>query len=301
MKFIFVTPKADISRGVELFVAYETQTNKKFIAQFRTPSSSVVLQSTLFNTDEQKTIEVQYVDGSEHNFSLGAMCEKLDDDTIKYSPVIAAVYSEYSSATREKHPLVPIFDIEGHVIVKYTKNDDGSGTVRPRKVTLQDIALVTPKSKHSLQGSVTAEGNEIKSEGSLTNGRINITMHGYLSGQYPIYKASGDFEMVRSEPDAAQAEQQLQLLEDEESDAPYQPASKLFALLYRIKTLNMFTSQELHVETPYKLITNNYVLWDGEHMDLNIDISIENGELTINGNASTSDLLDLVSYGKDFG
>lgn len=288
IKFIFGTPYSDIKRGLELVIAYDTRANKKILAQFKTPFTKVILQGTLVNSDEQKTIEVQYIDGSQYSFNAGVKREYMDTETIKYLPILEAKYHTGVNSKNQKHNL-PTFDIEGYILVKRNLNSESKF---PSKLTLRDIAVVTSNSKHSIQGSITFENNKVLGEASLTTGGVNININGLLSGDYPILKLDGNVDMTRN----VQAGHQLQ--NGEISD--YKPMSKVVALLYKIRTLNLYTSQELHIEAPYLLLSTNHIRWDDDYIEANCDILIENQELTMHGNVSTSNLLDMALNGEYF-
>ncbi|XP_026815483.1 apolipophorins [Rhopalosiphum maidis] len=286
IKFIFVTPDANIKRGLELVVVYDTKAHKKILAEFKTPFTKKILQGTLVNSDEQKTIEVKYIDGSQHIFNAGVKCETVDAETIKYSPIFEAKYSTEVSTKKHRHHLLPVFDIEGYVLVKHNTNPESN---YPTKLTLRDIAVVTTKSRHSLQGSFTFENNEISGDVSLTANSLTINMKGLLSGDYPIFKMNLHLDMTRNE----QANQQL------ETDESYdnKPTSKFIALLRKVKTLNLLTSHELHIEAPYVFLSNHYIRLDDDYLEANCDILIENNEPTIHGNISASNVLDLAFNG----
>uniref|UniRef100_A0A2H8TZF4 Apolipophorin n=1 Tax=Melanaphis sacchari TaxID=742174 RepID=A0A2H8TZF4_9HEMI len=276
IKFIFVTPNTDIKRGLELVVAYDTKSDKVLLAKFKTPYTKVTLQGTLVDSDEQKTIEVKYIDDSQHIFSAGVICEEMDAETIKYSPIFEAKVS----TKKNKHDFVPVFDIEGHVLVKRNTNPESN---YPTKLTLRDIAVVTPKSRHSLQGSLTFENKGILGDISLIANNITINMKGLLSGDYPTFKLDFSLDMTRNE----QANQQL------ETDGSYnKPNSKFIALLYNVKKLNLLTSHELHIKSPFVFLSNNYIRFDNEYLEANCDILIENSEPTIHGNISASNFFD---------
>lgn len=236
-------------------------------------------------------VKINYINGSKHILNIGVNCEKVDSVTMKYSPVFVAAYStEENTNAVEKHPYLPIFDLEGHVLVK---SNGGFENTYPSKLTLKDIAIITPNSKHSLQGSVALENNELKGDVYLTVGGVIVNMNGYIYVDHPVYKMGGTIDMTRNKHVGRRS-----LLTDANDE--YEPTSKLITLLYKINTLNLLTAHELHVEQPYKFITNNHIILDNDHAEINNDILIDNGELTMQGNFSTSNLLDLVLYGENF-
>ncbi|XP_060861024.1 apolipophorins isoform X2 [Metopolophium dirhodum] len=283
IKFIFVTPNADIKRGLEIVVVYDTKAHKKLLAEFKTPFTKKILQGTLVDSDEQKTIEVKYIDGSQHVFSAGVKCEEVDSETMKYSPIFEAKYSTEGSTKKHRHHLVPMFDIEGNILVKRNTNSESN---YPSKLTLRDVAIVTPENRHSLQGSLTFENNEVLGDVRLTANSVTINMNGFLSGDNPVFKLDLNLNMTRDE----QAKQQL--LEIDESN-DYKPMSKFVALLYKVKTLNVLTSQELHMEAPYVFLSKNHIFWDDDYFEANCDVLFENSELTTHGYIMTSNLLDM--------
>lgn len=273
-----------------MFVAYDSRTHKTLVAEYRTPSNKIVLKSKFVNSDEEKMLKFHYIEGSKHMFNIGVKSEKIDSVTRKYSPVFEAAYSAGPNHKIEKHPHFPIFDIEGSFIVK--SNEDSQNTY-PSKLTLKDIAIVTPNSKHSLQGSVSLENNELKGDACLNAGGVTVNTNGYIYIDHPVYKIGGTIDMIRNEQDGEQL-----LLTDETDE--YQPNSKLMALLYSVNTINLSMAQELHVEQPYKFISNNHLLWDKDHAEINSDILIDDGALTMYGNISTSNILDFVLDGENF-
>lgn len=284
VKFMFVTPKSEIIRGMEFFAAYDTHTDATFVTEFRTPFSKVVLKSTLVDTDDQKFIKVKYLDGSEYNFILGIKSEDIDNETIKYSPKFEVLHSKKVNKKNNNQMLDTIFDTEGSVLVKRNADPEIS---YPSKVTLKDLAFVTPESKHSLQGSLTFEDNELKGDSSLTTGRVTINMNGFISEHHPTYKIGWELDMIRNDESGEQS-----LMIDESDGFDDEPISKFAALLQKVKSLKMFTLQELHIDSPYAFVTNNHVLWDDDNLTLNGRFLIENKELTMKGNISTSNLLD---------
>jgi len=275
---------------LELVVVYDTKAHKKLLAEFKTPFTKKILQGTLVDSDEQKTIEVKYIDGSQHIFSAGVKCEEIDTETMKYSPIFEAKYSTEGSTTKHRHHLVPMFDIEGNVLVKRNTNPESN---YPSKLTLRDVSFVTPESRHSLQGSLTFENNEVLGDVSLTANSVTINMNGLLSGDSPIFKLDLKLDMTRNE----QAKQQL--LETDESN-DYKSISKLVALLNKVKTLNVLTSQELHIGAPYVLLSKNHILWDDDYFEANCDVLFENDELTTHGYIMTSNLLDMTFNGEHY-
>lgn len=282
IKCIFVTPDAATKRGLELLFVYDTNEHNKLVAEFKTPFTKIILQGTLVDSDEQKTIEVKYIDGSQHILSTGVKCEQVDSETMKYSPMFEAKYSTEVSDKTHKHHLLSLFDIEGYVLVQRNMNPESH---YPTKLTLRDIAVVTTKSRHSLQGSFTFENNEVLGDVSLTANSLAIKMNGLLSGNYPVFKLDFNLDMTRNE----QPDQQL------ETDESYdnRPNSKFVALLYKVKTLNLLTSHELHIKSPYVYISNNHIHLDDDYLEANCDILIENSEPTIHGNISASNFLDV--------
>lgn len=289
IKCIFVTPDAATKRGLELLFVYDTNEHNKLVAEFKTPFTKIILQGTLVDSDEQKTIEVKYIDGSQHILSTGVKCEQVDSETMKYSPIFEAKYSTEMSDKTHKHHILSLFDIEGYVLVQRNMNPESH---YPTKLTLRDIAVVTTKSRHSLQGSFTFENNEVLGDVSLTANSLAIKMNGLLSGNYPIFKLDFNLDMTRNE----QPDQQL------ETDESYdnRPNSKFVALLYKVKTLNLLTSHELHIKSPYVYISNNHIRLDDDYLEANCDILIENSEPTIHGRISASNFLDVAFNGKHF-
>lgn len=290
VKFMFVTPKSEIVRGVELFAAYDTHSDATFVTEFRTPSSKIVLQSTLVDKDDQKFIIVKYTDGSEYDFILGTKSEDVDSETTIYSPKFEVLYSEKVNKNKNNRKLDTIFDTEGSVLVK--RNTDPQISY-PSKVTLKDLAFVTPESKHSLEGSLTYEDNELKGDSSLTTGRVTVNMNGFISGNRPIYKIGGELNMITNDESVEKS-----LMADGSDGFDDEPISKFATSLQKIKNLKMSTFQELHIESPYAFVTNNHILWDNDHFELNGHFLIENKELTMKGNMSTSNLLDSALNGE---
>lgn len=276
---------------MELVVVYDTTTHKTLFAEFKTPLTKKILQATLVDSNEQKTIEVKYIDGSQHIFSAGVKCKEMDSETIKYSPIFEAKYSTDMSTTKQRHHLVPKFDVEGYVLVKRNVNSDNN---YPSKLTLRNVAIVTDESRHSLQGSLTFENKKILGDVILTANSVTITMNGLLSGDYPLFKSDLKLDITRNE----QANQQL-LLETDESYG-YKPMSKFVALLNKVKNLNLLTSQEFHIETPYVFLSNNSIRWDDGYFEANCDVLFENSELTTHGYIMTSNLLDTSFNGEHF-
>ncbi|CAH1725498.1 unnamed protein product [Aphis gossypii] len=283
IKCIFVTPGAATKRGLELLFVYDTNEHNKLVAEFRTPFTRRILQGTLVDSDEQKTIEViADIDGSQHILSTGVKFEQVDSDTMKYLPIFEAKYStEVNDKTHKQH-LSSLFDVEGYVLVQRNMNPKKN---YPTKLTLRDIAVVTTKSRHSLQGSFTFENNEVLGDVSLTANSIAVKMNGLFSGNYPIFRLDLNLDMTRNE----QSDQQL------ETDESYdnRPNSKFVALLYKVKTLNLLTSHELHIKSPYKYISNNHIRLDDDYLEANCDVLIENSEPIIHGNISASNFLDV--------
>lgn len=285
IKFMFVTPKSDIKRGVALLIGYDTSVNNKFVAELKTPSSKVILQSILVNSDAQKTIEVQYLDGAKYVFNLGVKCEKVDQETNKYFPIFETGYSTNISTKTTRHPSLPNFDIEGYVLVKRNMN---SNSKFPSKFTLQDMAVVTPSNKHSLRGTWTFENNKATGEANLTTYGVTFNMYGLISGEYPVYKSIGELDVIKNKPS-----QERSL-----SNYGNEPVSKFEDLLHKIKPVSIHTSQEIHIKAPYVFLSNNYVIWNDGHFKLNGDFLIENKGLTMHGNISFADILDSVLNGK---
>lgn len=273
-----------------MVVVYDTKAHKKLLAEFKTPFNKVILQGTFVNTDKQKTIEVKYINGSQHIFSAGVKSEEVDTETTKYWPIFEAKYSTDVSTEKQRHHLLPAFDIEGYVLVKRNANSESN---YPSKLTLRDIAVVTANSTHSLQGSFTFENNEVLGDVSLTANSVTINMNGLLSGNYPIFKLDLNLDMTRN----GQTNQQL-LETDENYD--YKPISKFVALLYKVKTLNLLISKELHIEAPYVFLSKNHIYWDSDYFESSCDMLIENRELTMHGKMSTSNLLDTAFNGEHY-
>lgn len=280
---MFYTPKAEISRALELTVAYDTKTDKKFNAEFRTPSSKIDLLSTFVHSDKQNTVEVKYLDGSEHVLRMGVKYDQLDSETIKYSPLFEVAYSTAVNGDKTKHPLVPIFDIEGSFLVKRSSNS------YPSTVTLKDIAVVTPNNKHAVQGEITFENNQAAGKASVTTSGVTFDMNGSVSGNYPVYKMDGTIEMIRDG-------QKVKSLDDQSND--YEPTSKLVAFLRNVKTFKVTTSKELHVESPYVYKTDNRMTWENGHVEINNDILFKNNELTAFVSVSSSGIKDSVMNGE---
>lgn len=287
IKFLFVTPKSDVKRGVELLIGYDTSVNNKLVAQYKTPSSKVVLQSTLVNSETQKTIEVQYLNGAKYVFNLGVKCEKVDKETNKYYPVFETGYATDVSTKTTKQGILPNFGIEGYLLVKHNAN---SNSIFPSKFTLQDIAVVTPSNKHSIRGTWTFEDNKASGEANLTTYGVTFNIHGLISGEYPVYKAIGALDVIKNKPS------------QERSLSNYDngPVSKFVDLLHTIKPVNIYTSQEIHIKAPYIFLSNNYVIWDEGDLKLNGDFHIDNNGLTMNGNISFTNIYDSVLNGKTF-
>jgi len=275
---------------LELLVVYDTIAHKKVLAEFKTPLTKKILQGTLVNSNEQKTIEVKYIDGSQYIFNAGVKCEEVDTETIKYSPIFEAKYSTEVSTTEHRSQLMTMLDMEGYILVKRNTNSESN---YPSKLTLRDVAIVTPESRHSLQGSLTLENNEVLGDIILTANSITINMNGLVSGNYPASKLNLKLDMTRNE----QINQQL--LETDESYG-YRPMSKLAALLYKVKTFNLLTSQEFHFEAPYVFLSNNQIRWDDDYLEANCDVLFENSELTTHGYIMTSNLLDVSFDGENF-
>jgi len=277
---------------LELVFVYDTIVHKTLFAEFKTPLTKKILQATLVDSDKQKSIEIKYIDDSQHIFSAGVKCEEIDTETIKYSPIFEAKYSTEMSTKEYRHHLVPKFDVEGYVLVKRNTNSDSN---YPSKLTLRDVAIVTTESRHSLQGSLNFENNKVLGDVILTANSVTINMNGLLSGDYPVLKLDLKLDMARNE----QANQQL-LLETNESYDGYRPMSKFVALLHKVKTLNLLTSQEFHIKTPYVFLSNNHIRWDDGYFEAKCDVLFENSELTTHGYIMTSNLLDTSYNGEHF-
>jgi len=215
----------------------------------------------------------------------------VDAETIKYSPILEAKYSTELNTTTHSHHLVPTFDIQGCVLVKRNTNSESN---YPSKLTLRDLAVVTSYGRHALQGSLTFENNKVLGDVSLIANSVTINMYGFLSGDYPILKLDLKLDMTRNE----QAKQRLLLDSDENYD--YEPTSKFVALLNKVKTLNLLTSQELHIEAPYIFLSNNHIRWDDDYFEANCDVLFKNSELTTHGYIMTSNLLDMSFIGENF-
>jgi len=294
IKFVFDTLKSDIDRKVKLSVGYNNHHHPTLITQFRTPSTDVSLLSTLVNSDEEKTLEIKYKDGSLHVFKIGVKCEEVDKETKKYTPVFDAVRESNNpteiSTEKDLRPSNVFSDIElqGYVLVKYNKD---SQSAYPNKLTLKDLAVITADYKHSLQGSGSLENNELKVNGFLTIDGNVITMIGYIGGDYPNYKMGGTLNLARNEQSGQQ------LLSDENDD--YTSSSKVMDFLSKVKTLNVYTDHYLRIASPYKLSTNNSLIWDDGNLKLNSDIDFED-VFTMYGTVSILNLFDLILNGKNF-
>ncbi|VVC28237.1 Vitellinogen, open beta-sheet,von Willebrand factor, type D domain,Lipid transport protein, N- [Cinara cedri] len=301
IKFMYVTPGADISRGVEFVLAYETRENDQFIIELKTPSSEIILQSIFINLDLKKIIEIKYVNGSEHLIKFGLEGEVVDKDTTRYIPIYEALYAKQINAEKEKNPYLSNIEIEGNIIVQRNIDSESvsmksvakrsvdyqSGNSNNPTKLLYDVAAVTNKGTHSLKGSLTIQNNDIEAHSCLTTDRVTLTYYGYLSGEYPIFKLISTLNMIKHKHG-------LEELPSDNSDV-YQPESELIKLLYRIQTLNIATNQLLRVESPYIFKSTNRIVWDDkDYFEINGDILIENDEFTMLGNISTTDLLDLV-------
>lgn len=271
--------------------------------KYKTPSSEIALQCVLVNSDLKKTIEVKYANGCEHIFKIGLEGETVDEYTIKYTPILKAMYAEQIKGEMEKNPYVPNMDIEGYITVK--QNVDTQKFIAKRsldypnenfikpKTFLYDIAAVTNNGKHLLNGSLILRNKDIEAQNSLYINEVNFNHYGYLSGDYPAYK-------LVSKLDVTKDEQSTPDLPSGNSDDEYRPESKFVNQLYKIKTLKIATDQELHVESPYVFKSANQIVWDkNDYMELNGDVLVENDELTMYGNISTTDLFDLSLNGED--
>lgn len=286
VKFIFGTPEADVNRNVQLFIGYDTRSKATFVAQFITPSSKLGFQSTITDTDEQKTLEIQCSDGTQHFFTVGVKCEHENDDVTKFYPIFEAEYSKEVKGVRSKHPRLPIFDIEGYVLLQRNLDLQESS-----KYSLKDMALVTPECKHSLQGSITVEDNGISGDTSFSNGKVTVKTNGFIMADSTVFKLGGKINLNKNK-DVERA------LVTDENDDEYEANSKFLALLHRVKSFNASTYQELHTTPPYAFISNNYVRWDDDHFELHGDILMKNEGLQMTGSISTSNLLDLVLDGE---
>lgn len=286
VKLLFYTPKADISRALELTVAYDTRADKKFNAEFRTQSSKINLLSTLVHSDKQNTVEVRYLDGSEHVLRMGVVYDQLDSETTKYSPLFEVRYSTVANGDKTKYPLVPLFYLEGSFLVKRSANS------YPSTVTLKDIAVVTPNNKHALQGEIAFENDHAVGKASVTTSGVTFDMHGSVSGNYPVYKVDGTIVMTRNEPRAKRA------LTAQSDD--YEPTFRLVDFLRHVKTFTMATTKEFHVVSPYVYKTVNRVAWDNGHVEINNDILFKDNELTAFVSLSSSGIKDSVLDGERF-
>lgn len=270
--------------------------------KYKTPSTEIALQCALINTDLKKTIEVKYANGYEHIIKIGLEGETVDENTIKYTPILKAMYAEHIKGEKEKNPYVPDIDIEGYITVKQDVVTQKSITKRSLdypsedsinpKTVLYDIAAVTNNGKHVLNGFYTLRNKDIEVQNSLHTNEVNFKHYGYLSKDYPKYKLISKLDIIKDEPSI------LNLLTGNSDE--YQPDSKLVKLLYKIKTLNIGTDQELHVETPYVLKSTNQIYWDkNDYMELNGDVLVENDELTMFANISATNVLDLALNGEN--
>jgi len=290
IKFIFVTPNTDIKRGLELVIVYDTKEHNKLLAKFKTPFTKKITQGTLVDSAEQKTIEVIYIDDSQHIFTAGVKCEEVDAETMKYSPIFEAKYSNEMSTTKHRHHLVPMFDIEGNILVKRNMNSESN---YPSKLTLSDVAIVTPENRHSLQGSFTFDNNKVLGDVSLTANGVTINMNGIVNGDYPKFKLDLKLDMTRNE-------QAKQLLLGTDESYYYKPMSKFVALLNKVKSFNVHTSQELHIEAPFVFLSKNHIYWDDDYFDANCDVLFENSELTTHGFIKTTNILDMAFNGEHY-
>jgi hypothetical protein len=287
IKFKFFTPKSNIKRGIEFLIGYNSSVNNTFVAEYRTPTSKVVLQTVLMNSDTQKIIEVQYLNGAKYVFNLGVKCEKVDNEINKYFPLFEIEYSTDISTKPTRYPGLSNFDIEGYVLVKRNVNPNST---LPSKIMLQDMAVITPNNKHSLQGTWTFDDNKATGMANLTTYGVKFNMYGLISGEHSVYKMIGIIDVIKNK----------QSQERSLSNHDNEPDSKFVYLLNKIKPVNIHTSHEIHVKEPYIFISNNYVIWKDGHFKLNGDFLIENNDLTMHGNISFTDLFDSVLNGKTF-
>lgn len=280
-------------------MAYETQNNDKFIMNFKTPSTLIVLQSALINSDLKKLIEIKFKNNDrEHMFKFGFKGEVMDKYTTKYIPIYEAMYAKQYEEEIEKNPNI---NIEGYIIVKQNVDtnsiakrsmDSQSENVIKSKTLLYDVAAITNKGKHSISGSLMLQNNKIEVHHSLNTDRVNFKYYGYFSRNNPIYKLVSTLNMIKNKPDVKE-------LQFDNSDV-YQPVSKLVKLLYKVKTLNIASDYELHIGSPYVYKITNRIDWDKkDHLELNVDILIKDGELKMFGNVVTTNLLDLVLNGEN--
>lgn len=285
MKLAFSTPEADLDRTVKLYVTYDTRSHPKIIAQWKTESNNIVLQSKLVNSDQQKAIEIKYTDGSYYVFYVGAKYEELDGEITKYTPMLDVAYSTKKGTRDQPLSFVPIVRSQGYILVQHQYDGD-SQRAYPSKLTLKDLAVITSDRKHSLEGSVSLENNELKGNGHLITGRTNIEMNGYVGGHFPTYTIGGTINMIRSEP-------------DNDSD-DYAPNSKFMDFLYKLKTLNIFTAQQLRIKSPYALVTDNKIQWDNGDFKMSGDMHFEDDAFTMYGKISTFNFFDLILNGEKF-
>lgn len=299
VKLVLVTPKSDVSRGVELFAAYESQPDSKLIAEFRTPSASASVQATVRSTDELDGVELRAVyDDTEYTVNAGVAQERVADDTVRYMPVLGATYaSRTSTRALEGGGGVdggggpyesPVFQIEGHVLVKYASESSAASEIK-----VDDLAVVTAQTRHSVSGSLTVDDGAIDTEASISDGSVTIMTRGHLGARHPVYSADGSFDMVRSDGGGD--------VGGGDDDNEYRPTSGLFSFLRSVKTLSASADYQLRAQSPYAFRTENRVLWNDDRLELGASAVIDaNGELTADGRFFTSNLLDLSLNGELF-
>lgn len=294
-KLVLVTPKADVSRGVELFVAHESRPDSKLIAEFRTPSVSASVQATLRVTDELDAVELRAVcNDAEYTVSAGVAREQVADDTIRYLPVLGATYGHRTSSRAlngrggggnggvDVPYEAPVFQIEGQVLVKYASESSAASEIK-----VDDLAVVTAQSRHSVSGSLTVDDGAIDTKASVSDGSVTIVTRGHLGARHPVYTADGSFGMIRNGGGG------------DDGDDEYKPVSGLFTFLRSVDALSASAEYELRVQPPYACRINNRVLWNDERLELSASAEIDaNGELTADGRFFTTDLLDLSLNGE---
>lgn len=254
-----------------------------------TPSGKTIVGGKLIDTDSEKAVEFQYVDGAAHVFNVGYKQETVDEDTVRYSPIFVAAYSAEGTTDgpKTKHPLVPVLDVQGYALVKRFVDSE---IAYPSMVTLRDIAIVTPEGRHSLQGSMTVVDDVFTGNARLTTGKVSVDLDGVVGGSYPDYKLTGTVNVLNAEPSAT-------TIDDGADD--YEQTSKFANALNSVKSLNLRLNQELRVESPYRFVSNNRLQWDDDNLEINGDFLIdENDEFTMYGNVSTTGLLDLMLNGE---
>lgn len=251
-----------------------------------TPSNKVNFQGVLVNSNEQKIVEVKFSAGSEHIFVVGVKCKEENANTMRYSPVFKAEYSEEEHSEKSQHPLIPAFDLKGHVLVQRNLDSQGSS-----KYSLRDIAVVTPKSTKSVNGMLTVEDKEIVGNFNMSTGAVTIETNGFIKVNNPIYKMGGDLVFIRSE--------EIEDVSSTDDNDEFEPNSDFVTLLYKVKSFKVFVSNELHIGSPYVFISNNRALWDDDHAEINCDLQIGKDTFQMIGNVSTTNLLDLALNGKN--